>query len=111
MKKIILGLICLVSFSFAEKCEIMTSPIDLNKMRVGFSTWQGQTIPIVDGKTFKYTDFLDAYSEFYNNMEKKANETICKKNGWDGIANFKIEWQQTDKIYNFILTGDVFTYK
>lgn len=111
MKKILLTLCFLVSFSFASDCQIITSPLDTKSMTFGYSNWQGLIVPIVDGETFKYTDFLTAYERFDNSVRQNIKEAVCKKSGWDGVVNYKIQWQQTDKKYNMIATYDAFAYK
>lgn len=111
MKKVLMILFFMVSFGFSNECKIITSPLDLNNMSFGYSSWQGQTQPIVNGETFKYTGFLTAYQDFDKYVNKQIQDIVCKKNGWNGVVNYKIQWQQTDKMYNFIATYDTFSYK
>ncbi|QOP45660.1 hypothetical protein [Sulfurimonas paralvinellae] len=117
MKKISLKLLIAIFIasagtnSFAKDCNIMTSPIDLSRMTFAGSSYYLQTIPIVAGKTFKYTSFFDAYQEFEKNTRKWFKDTICKEKGLDGVANYKIQWQQTDKMYYFTATFDAYENK
>ena len=93
-------------------CKMMTSPLDVKTMRLGYTNWQTQVIPIVDiNDNFKYKSFVDAYSEFDTSVTKSIKETVCKKNGWNGVANYKIEWQQTEKTYVFVATYDAYADK
>jgi len=109
--KLIIGLLLTINFLFAAECKLMTSQLNLNNMELGYSSWYGRTIPIVTSETYKYTDFLTAYSEFDVYVRDKIREDVCKKNGWNGVANFKITWQQTKDTYNLIATFDAFAYK
>lgn len=114
MKKLSLKILIALSIifgvnSFAKECTIMTSPIDLSKMDFGYSSYYIQTVPIVTSKTFKYTSFFDAYQDFDKNAKKAIRESACKKNKWDGVSNYKIIWQQTDKMYNFTATFDAYS--
>jgi len=93
----------------AQECTIMTSPIDLSKMRFGYSSWYVQTAPIVSGKDFKFTSFVDAYSDFDKKFTQYIQETVCEKGKWDGVANYKITWQQTKNSYNFVGTYDAYS--
>jgi len=111
LKILIAILIVTGTNSFAKDCKIMTSPINLSKMTFAGSSYYLQTTPIVAGKTFKYTSFFDAYQEFENNTRKWFKDTICKEKGLDGVANYKIQWQQTDKAYNFTATFDAYENK
>ncbi len=116
MRKISLKLL-LVSFvifgenSFAQECKIMTSLIDLSKMTFGYSSYYIQTVPIVTGKTYKYTSFFDAYQDFDTSAKQSIRDSACKKNKWDGVVNYNIQWQQTDKMYNFTATFDAYSNK
>jgi len=107
------ALLCIVGGLnlYAGDCQIITSPLDVKEMRFGYSNWNAMTIPIVTTKDFKYTSFVDAYSEFDTSTRKYIKETVCKKQKWDGVTNYKIEWQETDKKYNFIATFDTFANK
>ena len=98
-------------FGAEVECKIMTSPLDTKTMRLGYTNWQTQVTPIVNTKDFKYKSFVDAYSEFDASVSKSVKETVCKKNGWTGVANYKIEWQQTDKTYIFVATYDAYADK
>lgn len=109
--KCLLPIMVINSVSFASDCKIMTSPIDLSTMRLGYTNWYAQTRPIVEGKTFKYVGFTDAYSEFDEKFTKIIKEKVCKENKWAGVANYKIEWQQTKDAYNFVGTYDTFGNK
>ena len=93
------------------ECKIMTSPIDLSKMTFGDSSYYLSIVPIVAGKTYKYTSFFDAYQEFDASARKYIKKNVCTKNKWDGVVNYKIQWQQTDKMYNFTATYDAFGNK
>ena len=98
-------------FGADAECKIMTSPLDMKTMRLGYTNWQTQVTPIVNTTTFKYKSFVDAYSEFDASVSKSIKKTVCKKNGWSGVANYKIEWQQTDKTYIFVATYDAYADK
>ena len=115
MKKTLkIGVILLLIYgvnTFANDCKIMTSPIDLTKMRLGYTNWRARTLPIVSTKDYKYTSFIDAYSDFDESTVKYIKEIVCKKNKWDGVENYQIEWQQTKDTYNFVATYDVFANK
>ena len=112
MRKIVLVSLMLWSTILLGKdCEIISSQLEANKIHVGGTTWRGQTMPIVNSTDYKYTPFLDAYSGFDSEVRKNIQESTCKKNGWNGVQNYKITWQITDKIYNFIATYDYFEYK
>ncbi len=116
MKHISLKLLLTLSIilgtnSFAKDCKIMTSPIDLSNMNFGYSSYYISTVPIVTGKTYKYTSFFDAYQDFDKTTKKWIKDNACTKNKWDGVANYKIQWQQTDKMYNFTATYDTFGNK
>lgn len=106
-----LAVITLATQSAASECKIITSPIDLDTMTFGYSNWNAQTTPIVTTTDFKYTSFVDAYKEFDDSLRAYIRETVCTKNKWDGVANYKIQWQQTDKTYNFTATYDAFSNK
>jgi len=92
-------------------CEIMSSQVDKKMLKEIRSSWQGQTIPIVDSKTYKYTSFLTAYQSFDEDMRKSFKDTVCKKNGWSGVSNYKVTWDIGDKTYTFIATYDMIDYK
>jgi len=111
LKILIAMLIVIGTNSFAKDCTIMTSPINLSKMTFAGSSYYLQTIAIVTGRTLKYTSFFDAYQEFENNTRNWFKDTICKEKGLDGVANYKIQWQQTDKAYNFTATFDAYENK
>ena len=111
MKKYMLLLASIITLSFTKDCHIMNSPIDLNKMNFGYQNWHSRVVPIVGGKDFKYTSFSDAYKEYEKSVYDSIKESVCKNNGWDGVVSYKIDWQQTDKTYNFIATYDTFQYK
>jgi hypothetical protein len=104
-------LIAATTNSFAKECNIMTSPIDLSTMKFAGSSYYLQTVPIVTAKTFKYTSFFDAYQEFEKNARQWFKDVVCKEKGLDGVANYKIQWQQTDKMYNFTATFDAYENK
>lgn len=111
--KIIIGMV-IMSFttqSMAAECKIITSPLDMATMSFGYSNWNARTTPIVTSSDFKYTSFVDAYQEFDDSIRHYLRDTVCKKNKWDGVANYKIQWQQTDKAYNFTATYDTFSNK
>lgn len=114
IKAFIIISLAIMSFttqSVATECKIITSPLDMTTMNFGYSTWNAQTTPIVTSSTYKYTSFVDAYKEFDNSLRAYLKETVCEKNKWDGVANYKIQWQQTDKSYNFTATYDTFSNK
>jgi len=110
LKKILM-LSLIVGMSYASECQIMTSPINLNKMVFGDSSWYAVTIPIVEPKTYKYTSFVDAYDRFDRKARNVIKEVICKKNKWDGVVNYKVKWQQTKNTYIFVATFDAFAKK
>jgi hypothetical protein len=109
----LLGLVLLTmgTQSVATECKIITSPFDSSTMTFGYSNWNAQTIPIITSSDFKYTSFVDAYKEFDSSLRSYLKETVCKKNKWDGVANYKIQWQQTEKTYNFTASYDTFSNK
>jgi len=97
--------------TLAKECTIMTSPIDLTKMNFGYASYYISTVPIVTSETFKYTSFFDAYQDFESLAKNWIKDNACEKNKWDGVTNYKIQWQQTDKQYNFTASFDAFSYK
>ena len=97
--------------SLSAACEISKSPVDRGLLKEIRSSWQGRTVPIVHPKTFKYTDFLDAYSSYDKKMRTMFKEDVCKKNKWSGVANYNLEWNISDKRYSFIATYDMIDYK
>lgn len=111
LKLLMLALIMHSSSVFAQDCKIMTSPIDLSKMDFGYSNYYLSIVPIVESKTFTYKSFFDAYQEFDASAKKWIRDNVCTKNKWDGVTNYKIQWQQTDKMYNFTATYDAFANK
>lgn len=113
LKKLLVGslILGLSVSSLTAGCEILTSPVDRSLLKETRASWQGQRVPIYVLKTKKYTDFLTAYKEFNADMTKMFKDSLCKKNGWSGVANYKIEWDIGDKQYNFIATYDMIDYK
>jgi len=114
MKKIVA--ISLLTFAFttqsmAKECQIRTSPLDSKTMTFAYSNWNARTIPIITTTDFEYTSFVNAYKEFDESLRRYLRETVCKKNKHSGVANYKVEWQQTDKAYNFTASFDVFSQK
>ena len=78
MKKLLLAV--LASLSFAGECQIITSPIDYNKMNFGYSSWLSMNIPIVSVKeNFKFTSFVDAYDRFDKEVRTHIRDVVCKK--------------------------------
>jgi len=114
MKRIVLSFSVILVLSqnmFANNCKIMTSPLDLSQMNFGYTNWYSSTVPIVATKTFKYTSFIDAYNNFDKDFTELIKKDVCKKNKWAGVANYKIQWQQTKNTYIFVGTYDVFDDK
>ena len=112
MNKIVLRLwLLLITNSLLADCKIMTSPINLSKMTFVDSGYYLAVVPIVSSKTYKYTSFFNAYQDFDMSVRKYINQTICIKNKYNGVVNYKIQWQQTDKTYNFTATFDLFVNK
>jgi len=90
-----------------KQCNMFTSPPDYKTMTliVGDGVWQN--IPIVDGKTYKYTGFTDAYNEFYSNVKKEIQDG-CNKIDTKGVVNLKINFTTTDKQYLFSAQYDYY---
>ena len=105
----IIGL--LSSVVFAKDCLIVTSSKINKQVNLGGSSWNVRTTAIVSGKDYKYTSFADAYSDADKEIKAYIKENICKKNGWNGVLNYELKWQVTEKTYNFVATYDYFEYK
>lgn len=91
----------------SKQCNMFTSQPDYKTMTlmVGDGIWQN--IPIVDGTTFKYTSFSDAYKEFYSDVEKSIKKN-CDKYDTKGVVNLKINFATTDKQYLFSAQYDYY---
>jgi|GEM_PF-1873678 len=116
MKRTVLKIMSLVAFtlgtqSVASECKIITSPLDMPTMTFVYSNWYAQSTPTITASDYQYTSFVDAYKEFDEKLRNHIKETVCKKNHFDGVANYKIQWQQTEKVYDFTATYDVFSDK
>ncbi len=111
MKNIMAAMLLGGAVLSGAECSIMTSPLDPASMRLGYAGWNARTVPIVNTKTFEYTALIDAYKEFDQSIIAHIKESICKKNKWNGVANYKITWQETDKLYHFIATYDAYAVK
>ena len=111
MKNAILATSLLSLSLMGAECSIMTSPLDASLHRLGYPSWHARTIPIVDTKTMAYTSFVDAYSMFDESVTEHIKATVCEKQKWDGAANYRITWQQTENHYNFIATYDTYANK
>ncbi len=106
-----MSLVVTGAMALAGECSIITSPLDFSTMRFGYSSWYSQTRPVVEVKTMKVTNFVDAYSEFDELFTQNIKDVVCTKNKWDGVANYKITWQRTENGYIFVGTFDAFAYK
>lgn len=91
----------------SKQCNMFTSQPDYKTMTlmVGDGVWQN--IAIVDGKTFKYTSFADAYEEFYSNVQKSIQKN-CDRYDTKGVVNLKINFATTDKQYLFSAQYDYY---
>jgi len=111
IKNTLLLLVATSTFSYADECKIMTSPLDIPTMRLGYTNWHSQTVPLYVLKTDKYTTFGEAYQDFDESITEQIKTTVCTKQKWDGVANYKIEWQTTKDSHFFIATYDVYANK
>lgn len=104
-------LLTLTTQSIASECKIMTSQLDHAKMNFEYSNWYARSIDIINATNFKLVSFSNAYQMFDASLRSYVKESICTNERVDGVANYKIQWQQTDKAYNFTATYDVFSNK
>ncbi|ELE7142871.1 TPA: hypothetical protein AB5H75_004011 [Vibrio mimicus] len=114
LKLVLLSLLMMpVSLSAAEDkndCFILSSPPDYTLMSLYTADSVWQSISVVSGADYKYTSFGDAYKAFYGNLEKAIIQN-CKKHGYHGVANLKIQHSVTEKQYNFTAVFDYWKYK
>ena len=90
-----------------KQCNMFTSQPNYSTMTlvVGDAVWEN--IPIVNGTTYKYTGFADAYTEFFNDVKSKIHAS-CDKYDVKGVVNLKINFAVTDKQYCFSAQYDYY---
>ncbi|XOB63892.1 hypothetical protein ACMC5R_07275 [Deferribacteres bacterium DY0037] len=114
MKKLVLislfFSLSLVCFAAEKKAVIITSQPNYSKMKLLTYSIKYSQVPIVDPKTFKYISFVEAYNDFFmdikNELDRESNQYEM-----DGVCNFEIKFDVTDKTYFFSASYDYFKYK
>jgi len=114
MRRLVLIAVCfslsLVCFAAEKKAVIITSQPDYSKMQLlAFGFQYGHT-QIVNPKTFEYVGFVKAYDDFLESIRKKL-DAESNQYEMDGVCNFDVKFNVTDKTYYFSASYDYFKYK